>query len=118
MKSVIEENSRLYVIFCYAKTCNKWFTVNDYRNFQLNRSAFIDGVEGDISFLHKQGFLDIITDGANSEYKINQSGLFELQKLGVIRKESEYARFVENGKTGIEMSRVSRKLNRNAAATL
>jgi hypothetical protein len=118
MKSVIKEDSRSYVILCYAKTRNKWFTVNDYRNFQMNRTAFIKDVERNFTSLQKYGFLDINTANGKTEYKINEHGLLELKKLGVIRKESEYERFVQIGKTGSEMSRVSRKLNRNAAATL
>ena len=118
MKSVIKESSRSYVILCYAKTRSGWFTVKDYRNFQMNRSALIKDVERNFVSLQKHGFLDTRTTSSKTEYKINEYGLSELRKLGIMRKDTESELFVQNGKTGSEMSRVARKLNRNAAATL
>ena len=113
----IKQGGQAYVILCYAKTKKGWITRADYRAFQLNRRDFVGHVEESFKHLAKSNCLEQETKNGQERYRITLYGQHVLQLMGKARKKEEYDHLAANGINSqyIRKSRVSAKLNQNAA---
>jgi hypothetical protein len=71
-----------YVILCYAKMKDSWFTREQYFNFQLNRREWMKDIDRTMETLERNDFIESrILDGV-SLYKITDWGKYALVALG------------------------------------
>ena len=78
----LKHGGKPYVILCYAKMKDSWFTRKQYIDFQLNRTEWSKDSDRALKDLVKNGFIETRTHEGMAFYKITDWGKYGLIALG------------------------------------
>lgn len=79
--SYMKYGGKPYVILCYAKMKDDWFTHEQYSSFQLNRREWLHDINRTVDTLHRNGFIESrMVDGVRL-HKITDWGKYALVAL-------------------------------------
>lgn len=92
----INYKGKTYVVLCYAKMKNTWFSADDYRKFQLYKQSLIDDVGKSFKHLAKHGYLFQEGELSKAKYKITEKGSRALVLVGAHRVKTEHCTLSEN----------------------
>jgi hypothetical protein len=92
----INYKGKTYIVLCYAKMKNTWFSADDYRKFQLYKQSLIDDVGKSFKHLAKNGYLLQEGELSKARYKITEKGSRALGLVGAHRVKAEQHALSEN----------------------
>lgn len=92
----INYKGKTYIVLCYAKMKNTWFSADDYRKFQLYKQSLIDDVGKSFKHLAKHGYLLQEGELSKAKYKITEKGSRALGLIGSHRVKAEHQALSEN----------------------
>lgn len=85
----VNYKSKTYVVLCYAKTQNDWFTADKYREFQQHNPKLTEDVGKSFKLLVRHGYLRQIGQLSRAKYKITELGVLALGHIGAHRVKSD-----------------------------
>lgn len=100
----INYRGKTYIVLCYAKMKNAWFTADDYRKFQLYKPSLIDDIGKSFKHLAKHGYLLQEGELSKARYKITEKGSRALGLIGSHRVKEEQYTLSENIRNNVDIA--------------
>jgi hypothetical protein len=107
----MKHGGKPYVILCYAKMKDGWFSREQYFNFQLNRREWMKDIDRTMETLERNDFIESRILNGVSLYKITEWGKYALIALGETHRKKHIDAKASNMRSNELKSRNKAKQN-------